>query len=106
VIVVGAPESLVGFGIMSYTDENAHLFLFAVAAGQRRQGVGSALLAWLEAVARAGGVNRIALECRRSNEAARNFYGEHGYHEVSIARRYYRGLEDAIVLEKYLRPAE
>jgi len=106
VIVVGAPGSLVGFGIMSYADENAHLLLFAVAAAQRRQGVGSAMLDWLETVARAGGVNRIALECRRSNDAARNFYGEHGYHEVSIARRYYRGVEDAIVLQKYLRPVE
>src|ERR1700739_2843572 len=49
VIVAGEPGTLVGFGIMSYLAEDAHLLLFAVRAPRRRQGVGSAMLAWLEA---------------------------------------------------------
>jgi ribosomal-protein-alanine N-acetyltransferase len=105
VIVAGSSGTLTGFGIMTYRDESAHLQLFAVATAQRRHGVGSAMLEWLETVAREAGVRRIRLECRRSNEAARNFYGEHGYHELAIARRYYRGVEDAVVLEKHLWPA-
>lgn len=102
-VIVACPDGmLAGFGIMSYKSDEAHLLLFAVAANQRRRGVGSALLEWLERVARDAGVRRIRVECRRSNEAARNFYGEHGYHEASIVRRYYRGLDDAIALEKHL----
>jgi [ribosomal protein S18]-alanine N-acetyltransferase len=104
VIVAGPASALTGFGIMVYRDETAHLSLFAVAAPHRRQGVGSALLEWLETVAREAGVPRINVECRRTNDAARNFYGEHGYHELAISRRYYRGVEDAIVLEKHLVP--
>ena len=104
VIVAGAAGAITGFGIMIYRDETAHLSLFAVAAPHRRQGVGSALLEWLETVAREAAVQRIRVECRRSNEAARNFYGEQGYHELAISRRYYRGVEDAIVLEKHLAP--
>jgi ribosomal-protein-alanine N-acetyltransferase len=104
VIVAGATDSLTGFGIMVYRDETAHLALFAVSAAHRRQGVGSALLEWLESVAREAAVRRIRVECRRNNAAARNFYGEHGYQELAIVPRYYRGTEDAIVLEKHLCP--
>lgn len=105
VVVIGPVGALSGFGIMSYTGDEAHLLLFAVAAAHRRRGVGSAMLEWLERVAREAGVRRIRVECRRSNDAARNFYGELGYHESAIVRRYYRGLDDAITLEKHLWPA-
>jgi [ribosomal protein S18]-alanine N-acetyltransferase len=93
---------LLGFGIMQYADEEAHLLLFAVAERHRRQGVGTALLDWLEAVAREAGIRRIQLECRRENEAARNFYGSLAYHERHIVRRMYSGVEDGIKLEKWL----
>jgi len=103
VVVVGAPGALDGFGIMSYLDDDAHLLLFAVAPRRRRRGVGSAILAWLEAVARAAGARRIRLEARRGNEAARLFYNEHGYHERAIVPRMYSGMADGIRLEKWLR---
>ena len=106
VVVVGPRGALAGFGIMSYPNDDAHLLLFAVRAANRRRGVGSAMLAWLERVAREAGASRIRVECRRTNDAARNFYGEHGYHEVAIARGYYRGREDAVQLEKHLRTVE
>lgn len=94
--------SLVGFGIMKYADEEAHLLLFAVSARHRRKGIGAALLEWLEAVAREAGIRRVELECRRDNEAARNFYGVLGYHERLIVRRMYSGVVDGIRLEKWL----
>jgi len=102
VVVAGDRGAIAGFGIMLYRDDAAHLSLFCVKAANRRQGVGSAILRWLEDVARTAGARRIGLECRRDNAAARNFYGEHGYHEQGIARGYYRGKEDAVRLEKWL----
>ena len=103
VVVVGPPEALVAFGIMSYLEEDAHLLLFAVDHRQRRHGIGSAVLAWLEDVARAAGASRIRVEARRDNVAARNFYSEHGYHEQAIRTRMYSGVLDGIRLEKWLR---
>jgi len=103
VIVATSQGKLSGFGIMSYVGDHAHLLLFAVAKGHRREGIGSAMLEWLETVAREAGVQRVHVECRRNNDAARNFYGEHGYYERAIVPRYYRGVEDAVVLEKFLR---
>jgi ribosomal-protein-alanine N-acetyltransferase len=104
VAVAAEGRTLLGFGIMQYTDEDAHLLLFAVHPACRRQGVGAALLDWLEAVARTAGLRRVLLECRRDNEAARNFYGALGYHEQQIVRRMYEGVEDGIRLEKVLAP--
>ncbi|HET9864824.1 MAG TPA: GNAT family N-acetyltransferase [Steroidobacteraceae bacterium] len=102
VAVVHEDGKLIAFGIMSYRDEVAHLLLFAVRRSHQRRGIGSEVLRWLEAVALASGITRIDLECRRDNAAARNFYGEHGYHEHVISRGYYRGVEDAVRLEKWL----
>ena len=104
VVVAGAPGALAGFGIMAYRDDDAHLLLFAVQPGRRREGVGTALLHWLEDVARAAGARRIRLEARWDNAAARSFYNEHGYHERAIRKGYYAGGVDAVGLEKWLRP--
>lgn len=102
VAVVRERDSIVAFGIMCYREEMAHLLLFAVRDSHQRRGFGSLVLRWLEAVAQSSGVTRIEVECRRDNAGARNFYGEHGYHEHVISRGYYRGIEDAVRLEKWL----
>jgi ribosomal protein S18 acetylase RimI-like enzyme len=101
VAVANDGARLLGFGIMLYTDEDAHLLLLAVDVAHRRRGVGAAIVEWLEAVARAAGIRRVMLECRRENEAARNFYGALGYHELQIVRRMYSGVEDGVTLEKW-----
>ena len=106
VVVVGPPGDLAAFGIMSYLDEDAHLLLFAVHHLKRRQGVGTAVLTWLEDVARTAGAKRIRVEARRDNVAARNFYNEHGYHERTVAKEMYSGVLDGIRLEKWLRVEE
>jgi len=45
VAVVHEREALLGFGIMQYGDEKAHLSLLAVQATRRRPGLGTLLLA-------------------------------------------------------------
>src|SRR5262245_46038478 len=74
VAVVGEPAAMVAFGIMSYSEEHAHLLLLAVRASHQRRGVGSAVLLWLERVAALAGMERILVEARRANDAARCFY--------------------------------
>lgn len=102
VVVASDGDRVLGFGIMLYADEDANLLLFAVDPSCRRRGVGAAILNWLEVVARDAGLKRVRLECRRENEAARNFYGALGYHERTIVRRMYSGVEDGVTLEKWL----
>lgn len=106
VVVAGDRGAISAFGIMSYPADDAHLLLFAVHRNQRRRGVGSAILRWLEEAACTAGAKRIRVECRRDNSAARNFYCEHGYQELSITTNFYRGLKDGIHLVKWFRPDE
>ena len=103
VVVVGEPRAIVAFGIMSYPDENAHLLLLAVRHANQRQGIGSAILQWLETVAGTAGAKRIVVEARRENVVARSFYCEHGYHERLISKGLYYRIEDGIRIEKWLR---
>jgi ribosomal-protein-alanine N-acetyltransferase len=103
VAVVREDAKLTAFGIMEYWDDDAHLVLFAVRPAFQRRGLGSGLLRWLEACALAAGSQRIRVEARRENVAARCFYNEHGYHERIIASRMYSGAADGIRLEKWLR---
>ena len=103
VVVAGESGGIIGFGIMFHASDDAHLLLFAVQRVHRRRGVGSAILRWLEEVARAAGAKRIRVECTRENSGGRNFYCEHGYHELDITKKMYRGLKDGVHLEKWFR---
>jgi len=103
VAVVGNERAVTAFGIMSYSEEDAHLLLFAVRRSSQRKGVGSALLIWLEAVARAAGAQRIRVEARAENVGARCFYSEHGYHERLLKKAIYDEKVDGVRLEKWLR---
>ena len=87
---------LVGFAIMEFYDEHAHLSLLAVQPGYQRLGVGRQLLEWLEASARTAGTFSVHLELRATNDGARRFYERLGYREVGRKAAYYAGREDAL----------
>lgn len=92
----------VGFGIMRYCDEEAHLLLLGVAADRLRKGIGSALMAWLERTALDAGIGVIRLEARKRNESARAFYRSLGYREVTFASAMYARDEDGVRIFKDL----
>ena len=103
VAVVGDPGSLLAFGIMTYSDDDAHLQLLAVRRAAQRKGLGSTVLRWLERVASYSGAERIVLEARENNHAARSFYSVHGYRELSVEQDMYQGVEAGVRFEKWLR---
>jgi [ribosomal protein S18]-alanine N-acetyltransferase len=102
VCVAVRQASLLGFGIMVYADDTAHLSLLAVDPDARRQGVGTALLRWLEQVAAVAGLERVQLEARLSNAPALAFYRRHGYQQTDTVAGMYLGVEDGVRLEKRL----
>jgi ribosomal-protein-alanine N-acetyltransferase len=63
----------------------------------RRRGIARELLRTCEAGIRGG---RVRLCVRRDNLAAQRLYLESGYIQVEVWPRYYRGGEDALVMEK------
>jgi ribosomal-protein-alanine N-acetyltransferase len=96
VLAARSDTAIVGFAIMRYADDSAHLNLLAVAPAHRRRGVARRLLTWLEETALTAGTFRIALELRAANSGARAFYAALGYRELECVPGYYQGREPAI----------
>ncbi|MEO5698314.1 MAG: N-acetyltransferase [Burkholderiaceae bacterium] len=103
VVAQQAASRILGFGMMKYQDDDAHLLLLAVRADSGRCGVGSALVAWLERSAQVAGIAQIRLEARVTNSAARSFYAHLGYRETQTLAGYYQGREACVRLAKDLR---
>jgi [ribosomal protein S18]-alanine N-acetyltransferase len=67
----------------------------------RQHGVGAALLEASEALL---DVERVKLCVRQTNQPAIRLYERYGYQKVSIWPRYYTNGEDALVMEKQMKP--
>jgi ribosomal protein S18 acetylase RimI-like enzyme len=102
VAVARAGGALIGFGIMHYGDDSAHLALLAVHPAHRNCGLGSRLLSWLEKCARVAGIQRIDVEARADNPLAVAFYRRQGYEPCAVIGGYYQGRIDAVRLRKPL----
>ena len=102
VVVAVRDARRLGFAIMKYHDEEAHLLLLAVRPEYSRQGIGAALVAWLETTARVAGVGQIYLEARAANRPARSFYKRLGYGEIQLLPGYYQGVEASVRMAKDL----
>jgi ribosomal-protein-alanine N-acetyltransferase len=105
VVVARQGGDMLGFAIMSYGEDDAHVLLFATQPRCRRQGVGSALLSWLEATARVAGLGKIHLEARADNAGAAAFYRHHGFELSGQRDGYYQGVADAVRMVKTLPAA-
>ncbi len=102
VLVARVGPNVVGFAIMHFQDQVAHLNLLAVAPAHRRTGIGRGLIEWLETSGRIAGVLMVNLELRAGNRAARAFYRALRYREVAVIPGYYDGREPAIRMSHYL----
>ncbi len=96
--------SLVGFAMMEFGDERAHLALMAVRPTHRRRGIGRRLLEWHLDTALTAGIESVHLELRATNDAARRFYRALGFGETILVPRYYGGAEAALRMVRVLRP--
>jgi len=102
-VVACSGTQVVGFAIMYFGDDHAHLNLLAVRPAWQRRGIGRSLLAWQEDSARAAGISAIHLEVRASNAPGRRFYRALGFQEVALLPRYYGAREAAVWMARDLR---
>jgi ribosomal-protein-alanine N-acetyltransferase len=94
-------RELLGYFVLLIAAGEGHLLNLSVAAARQRAGHGSGLLKEAMQIARGRGAQRIFLEVRPSNLAAKALYGRFGFREVSVRAGYYPahdGREDALVL--------
>jgi ribosomal-protein-alanine N-acetyltransferase len=93
-----ASDPLVGFLLAWQVADEVHLIDVIVAASERRQGFGRALVETLLSHARARSSRVVLLEVRRSNLAAQTLYTSLGFEEVGERTAYYADGEDALLL--------
>lgn len=103
VLTARSRAAAIGFAIMRYGEDAAHLNLLAVDPAHRRRGVARSLLRWLEETALTAGTFIIGLELRAGNEAARAFYVALGYRELGEIPGYYQGVESALRMVRDVR---
>lgn len=102
VLVARDGRRIVGFAIMNFGQEEAHLNLLAVDPKYRRARLGRRLVEWLEASALVAGISVVYLEVRATNKGAQAFYERIGYQRIGRAPGYYGGYEAAIRMARDL----
>ncbi len=94
---------IVGFAIMSFGDERAHLVLLAVRPTHRRRGIAQRMVGWLVDSAAVAGMASIHVELRADNAPAYAMYQTLDFAETFRVPRYYRGIETAVRMLRLLR---
>lgn len=97
--------SLVGYAVVLYVLDEAHLLNLCVHAGCRGSGAGRLLLRHLVTEATGEGMNQVLLEVRLSNSVASKLYRSEGFEEIGRRPRYYptaSGQEDARIMSLLL----
>jgi ribosomal-protein-alanine N-acetyltransferase len=102
VLVADAGEQVVGFAIMYFGEEEAHLNLLAVRPDYQGAGVGRRLIEWLETSALVAGISVVYLEVRANNRGAQTFYEKLGYRKIAHVPGYYSGRESALYMARDL----
>lgn len=69
----------------------------AVTEDMRGQGIGNALMRDMLEQCGQAGIDRIFLEVRASNKAARALYEKFSFKQYSLRKKYYDGEEDAVM---------
>ncbi|NMB96565.1 MAG: ribosomal protein S18-alanine N-acetyltransferase [Clostridiaceae bacterium] len=93
---------VVGYAGMWQIFDEGHITNIAVHPEYRKNGIGSMLLEKLIEISLENGVEKLTLEVRRSNIAAKKLYFKYGFKAEGIRKCYYADNgEDAIIMWKY-----
>ena len=96
-------EKIVGYGGVWMIYDSGNITNIAVHPDYRRGGIGRKLLRTLIDICREKRMSDITLEVRSTNDFAQRLYKSEGFEVCGLRKRYYRGVEDAIIMTKKLR---
>ncbi len=100
VLVALEDGDVLGHAIFNVMADEAELYNIAVRRESRGRGVGTALLQGTMRLARQAGAERMFLEVRKSNAAAREMYRKAGFAVCGQRRNYYEApREDAMIMD-------
>ena len=97
-VVARVANTVVGYAGQLYTFQEAHVTNIAVDPAWHRHKIGTRLLLTMMREALARPCRNMTLEVRVSNTGAQALYRRFGLSPAGIRRKYYEGVEDAIVM--------
>jgi ribosomal-protein-alanine N-acetyltransferase len=104
-LVAKRNDLLVGYTILSFALNEAHILNFCIDKDHRNLGFGDKLLDFLIAKSRSEGAEKIFLEVRPSNKKAIALYLKKGFEKIAKRSSYYKhahGREDADIYLLYI----
>ncbi|HDN05302.1 MAG TPA: GNAT family N-acetyltransferase [Chloroflexi bacterium] len=95
-------ENLVGFIAMDLrrSQQTAWIATLAILPDYRKSGIGSSLIRICEEEVN---LPKIRLSVRQSNQPAIQLYQKHGYQQIEVWKKYYKGGDNALVFEKNIQ---
>jgi ribosomal protein S18 acetylase RimI-like enzyme len=107
-VIVMAGTDPLGFAMLAmdkqkrFAPRRGNLLAIAVSPGHQRKGIGSALLNYIEAIARKYGAREMQLWTATDNAQALSFFQQAGFKIIGSASRYYPKGQTALALLKRL----
>jgi len=100
VMVTRLAGKIVGYVSFRYVADEGDVVTIAVDATVQKQGVGTAMMDWLEATAKDRGIRNLFLEVRSDNIPAIAMYLARDFERIDLRRNYYDTGVDAYVMRK------
>ncbi len=99
-IVAEIAGQIAGYMMTCLLPDRGHVFSLAVAPAYRRRGVGEALFRYTVDRLSEGGIGKIELEVRKTNEAGRSFWKQMGFVPVGTIPDFYDDGAEALQMRK------
>lgn len=97
-IVATQKEEIVGFAGIWNDTYNMHITNIAVKKAYRHKGIGDSLLKELIQITKEKNKETITLEVNEQNTIAQNLYLKNGFKIMGKRKKYYNGINDAIIM--------
>lgn len=101
IVAINQQQQIVGFSIVQFIVDEAHLLNIAVEPTQQKQGIGKVLLDDVLVNSQQKKASTIFLEVRESNQRAIQLYQAAGFNEIGLRKNYYptaNGKENAVIM--------
>ena len=95
-------EHIVGYGGVWLVCDNGDITNIAVHPDYRREGIGKKILDVMTDICKEKQISSITLEVRDGNLPAYNLYRKEGFVVNGRRKKYYKGIDDAILMIKEL----
>ena len=101
-IVAKENENIVGFAGIIISIDDTEITNIVTKKAERKRGIGTLLLDKLIEMTKKENRDKISLEVNENNIEAKNLYIKNGFEMVGRRKKYYNGIDDAIIMTKFL----